>query len=430
MLIDFSIENYRSIADRQTISFVASKHRSNAEGQAAVAVKGLRSQQLLTSAVIYGANASGKSNVVRALAEACGRIRTSATEPEHDIQPFLLDPRWATKPSRFEFTFLLAGVRYQYGFALDASLVHEEWLIAYPHRAPQLWFERRWDGTKHEITFGSSLKGEKSRTHKMTRPDALFLSVAAQLNQESLIPIHQELTQRLRARQASWVAPADTAHLVEQATHHVHDAFLSLLAAADVGIRQVVVKRHKADIIRESSAISGSIGATRVLFRSHQKDELFEIQTEHERSDGERILFNLSDESQGTIQYFSLLAPLIDSLFNGGLLAVDELDESLHPLLVRKIVGLFHDPAVNVGGAQLLFNTHDTTLLDRELFRRDQIWFVEKEPPGKSRLYSLLDFSPRRDEALQKGYLQGRYGAIPFLGDFTLSDAHSAKESV
>ncbi|KYF75844.1 hypothetical protein BE17_23565 [Sorangium cellulosum] len=156
---------------------------------------------------------------------------------------------------------------------------------------------------------------------------------------------------------------------------------------------------------------------------------MFEIKTEHERSDGEKILFDLNEESQGTVRYFSLLAPLIDSLAEGGLLAVDELDDSLHPLIVRRIVGLFHDPAVNRKGAQLLFNTHDTTLLDLELFRRDQIWFVEKEPPGKSRLYSLLEFSPRRDEALQKGYLQGRYGAIPFLGDFALGDVHHAKES-
>jgi AAA15 family ATPase/GTPase len=129
MFIDFSIENYRSIAEKQTISFVASKHRSKAQGQAAMAAEGLRAQKLLTSAVIYGANASGKSNVVRALAEFSGRIRTSATEPEHDIQPFRLNPKWAGKPSRFELSFLLEGTRYQYGFAVDAERVHEEWLV-------------------------------------------------------------------------------------------------------------------------------------------------------------------------------------------------------------------------------------------------------------------------------------------------------------
>jgi len=136
----------------------------------------------------------------------------------------------------------------------------------------------------------------------------------------------------------------------------------------------------------------------------------------HSRNDGTLVSFNLDDESAGTQQYLALGLPILSALQNGHVLLVDELNNSLHPLLVRKILDLFHDPSINTKGAQLIFNTHDTTLLNLSIFRRDQIWFVEKDRCGVAHMYSLLEFSPRKGEALEKGYLQGRYGAIPFLG--------------
>jgi AAA15 family ATPase/GTPase len=432
MLIEFSIENYRSIADKQTISFVASKHRTDAQGNAAFAAEGLRSHKLLTSVVVYGANASGKTNLIRALAEFCHHIRNSAKDSAHDIQPCRIDSEGTQKPTRFELAFMEGGVRYHYGFSLDAVRVHEEWLIAYPRRSPQLWFHRRWHDNKSEIQFGTGLKGEKSRIFAATRPDALFLSVATQLNQEQLLPIYRALTERINVRQARHVAVATTAQMFESASESVQSHLLSLLAAADLGIRRVVVTRHKLDVLRADGGRSSDASGKRVYFEASTKGDVYEIQTTHDRMTGGDVKFDLADESGGTIQYFALLAPLMSCLAHGNVLAVDELDESLHPLLVRKIIGLFHDAERNPKGAQLLFNTHDTTLLDPELFRRDQIWFVEKEPPGKSRFYSLLDFSPRRHEALQKGYLQGRYGAIPFLGDFKLGDIcdHAAETTI
>jgi AAA15 family ATPase/GTPase len=428
MLIEFSIENYRSIADKQTISFVASKHRSDAQGDATFAAEGLRSQKLLTSAVVYGANASGKSNLVRAFAEVCIHIRDSAKDAAHEMQPFRLDASWAQKPSRFELAFLAGGVRYQYGFSLDSKRIHEEWLIAYPRRTPQLWFQRQLNGDQSEIQFGSGLKGEKSRIFTATRPDALFLSVAAQLNQEQLIPIHQALTKRISSRHANNMRVANTARMIEKMPADMHLNLTNMLGAAYFGIRNVVVKKHKLDMLTASDGQSNDEAESRVYFEGNTKEEVYEIRTAHERTDGESVLFDLADESQGTIQYFSLLAPIVSCLGRGNVLVVDELDDSLHPLLVRKIIGLFNDPKTNPKGAQLIFNTHDTTLLDPELFRRDQIWFVEKEPPGKSRFYSLLEFSPRRHEALQKGYLEGRYGAIPFLGDFSFPEVHASEK--
>ncbi|MEO5728545.1 MAG: AAA family ATPase, partial [Byssovorax sp.] len=170
MLIDFSVENYRSIADKQTLSLVASKHRSDAKGQAAVECSGFK-HQLLTSAVIYGANGSGKSNILRALNDFQQLVTHSSGNRRHNVQPYLLDPALAETPTRFEVSFLLEGVRFQYGFSVDSDRVYEEWLLAYPRRTTQVWFDRRWNGTNHEIQFGSHLKGEKTRVHAITRAD-------------------------------------------------------------------------------------------------------------------------------------------------------------------------------------------------------------------------------------------------------------------
>ena len=417
MLIDFSVENYRSIADKQTISFVASEHRSDAEGQAVVACEGLRSQKLLTSAVIYGANASGKSNLLRALGEFALRVRSSATPGPHEIRPFLLDAAWAKRPTLFEFSFMMAGVRYEYGFSLDAERIIEEWLIAHPRRTPQVWFERRMKGKRQEVRFGPSLKGEKARIYEMTRPDALFLSVAAQFNHKQLTPI-ADWIRRIIVMQASFISPEHTVNVSEISDSH-KDTVRKFLRAADVGIEGFSVRRHAP--VRDAAS---SVGFGHVK-SSRKEGELLEITMEHKGADGERIAFNLFEESQGTGRYFSLLGPIVLVLRYGGMFVVDELDDSLHPLLVREIIRLFHDPKRNKSKAQLLFNTHDTTLLDPHLFRRDQVWFSEKDAGGKTRLYSLLDFSPRKNESLQNGYLQGRYGAVPYLGHFAFADAAS-----
>ncbi|MEZ4302416.1 MAG: ATP-binding protein [Polyangiaceae bacterium] len=408
MLIELSVENYRSISERQTLRLVASKHRSDAEGTPAISAPGF-SHKLLTSLVIYGANASGKSNLLRAFVDVVTSVRHSATHSDHEIQPFRLDPRYEDEPTRFELTFLKDGARYQYGFALSAEKVHEEWLIAYPGRAPQLWFERR---VGAEPKFGSHLKGEKKRIYTLTRPDALYLSVAAQLNHDQLGGIHKWITSRLRVVQARYLSPLATADAISSHEHLGSDV-TKLLKAADLGIEGVIVRRHNK--LPEKAA--GPAAQTGMLYQMGKEDFL-EIKTLHSRPDGSKIELDMAgDESDGTQRYFSMLEPVVSCLGGGGVLAVDELDDSLHPLLVRRIVSWFHDPKINKTGAQLIFNTHDTTLLDLALFRRDQIWFTEKDTTGATRLYSLLEFSPRKQEALQKGYLEGRYGAIPFLGE-------------
>lgn len=429
MLIDFSVENYRSIADKQTLSMVASKLRSDAEGQAAVECVGFK-HELLTSAVIYGANASGKSNILRALNEFRCLVGSSAVDEHAGNEPHLLDPKLATAPTRFEASFILDGTRYQYGFSIDAERVHEEWLLAYPRRTAQVWFDRRWNGTKHEVQFSSHLKGEKTRIHAMTRANSLFLSVAVKFNQTQLEPIFNWIMADLCVRQAKHISSLATALQVERGGDSAN-LVNKFLGVADLGIDRVLVHKH--------SKLPADAGNNKLRTRSllsvrpgdHKKDEgeFLEIQTEHVRTNGKKILFDMiASESDGTSRYFSLIAPLVSTLESGGVFAVDELDDSLHPLLVREIVRAFHDPLVNKNKAQLIFNTHDTTLLDPALFRRDQIWFTQKDSTGKTKLYPLIEFSPRKNEALQKGYLEGRYGAIPFLGHFAFETTSDAAE--
>lgn len=408
MIVEFSVENYRSIAEKQTLSFVASKHKSDAEGTPAVEEAGFP-HKLLTSVVIYGANASGKSNLLRALNSFVLRIARSATRSDHDIESFRLDPALARKPTRFEITFLRGGVRYQYGFALDSEKVHDEWLLVYPTRTPQLWFER---SAGRSPKFGPQLKGEKRRIYQLTRPDALYLSVAAQFNHEQLGSFHKWLLDHIIVLQARYVSPIVTAEMVASGPEGAA-AVAEMLKVADFGIGGVIARRHQSISKNEARTID----TPKYLFPAGN-DEYFEVRTSHCREDGSIVNFDLfSDESDGTYRYFSILAPLFQCLSRGGLISVDELDDSLHPALVRRIISWFHHTKMNATSAQLLFNTHDTTLLDTTLFRRDQIWFTEKDTAGKTKLYSLLDFSPRRTESLQKGYLEGRYGAIPFLGD-------------
>lgn len=411
MLLEFSVENFRSIADRQTLSFVAGKHRSEADGQAAVDEPGFTGGKVLTSAVIYGANAAGKSNILRALNTMVERIARSAAKNAVSIEPFRLDPSWSAKPTRFELSFMVGGIRYQYGFTLDRVRIQEEWLIAYPKRAPQVWFERRPGAEKADIHFGSHLRGEKVRIAEMTRPDALFLSVAAQFNHPQLSELADWLVSHVVAQRAQGFGPLSTARSLETNVE-IRTLVGGLLRNADLGIAGVSVRRH--------AKVPDPQSGTKAVIRSgKEEEELLEVLTEHRMTDGAPVHFDmLEDESEGTLRFFELIHPLVAALSGGGLLAVDELDQSLHPLLVRKLVSLFHSPEINPRRAQLLFNTHDTTLLDPKLFRRDQVWFTEKDSDGRTRLYSLLDYSPRKEEALQRGYLQGRYGAIPFLGDF------------
>lgn len=423
MLIEFRVKNFRSLRDEQVLSLVASPDKSLLDTHALDT--GLKAApHLLKSTVVYGANASGKSNLVKALQYMRGVVLESAAlQPGQTfdrLHPFKLDAMSSGQPTEFEVTFLLAGVRYQYGFAMNAQRIVSEQLLVYKAFKPQRWFERHFDAEsgKDVYEFGPSLKGAKNLWEGATRPNALFLSVAVQLNSDALHPVFDWFANRLVIfNEQSPLSPQFSVQMLKR--EEQRKAICEFLRAADISISDIEVATKQAMV--HTINFDLATGKREETAGEQAVDEVkFHHVTEHGKA-----VFDLMDESSGTRNLLFLTGPILDILNKGQTLVVDELDTSLHTLLVQALVRLFHRPDVNTGGAQLIFTTHDTSLLDAYgLFRRDQIWFVEKRQDQNSSLYPLLDFSPRKNEALERGYLQGRYGALPLLRNPSLGVQH------
>lgn len=423
MLVEFRTQNFRSLRDEQVLSLVASPDKSLLDTHALDT--GLKAApHVLKSAVVYGANASGKSNLIKALQYMRDVVLMSATlQPGQAfarLQPFRLDAVSASQPTAFEVTFILDGVRYQYGFAMNAQRIVSEQLLVYKAFKPQRWFERHFDAEsgKDVYEFGPGLKGAKTLWEGATRPNALFLSMAVQLNSEALRPVYDWFAHRLVIlNEHAPLSPQFSLEMLKLEAQR--KAIGEFLRAADISIADVEVATKQATV--HSIRFDLATGKREEETGEQTVDEVrFHHLTEHGQA-----VFDLADESSGTRNLLFLARPVLDILSNGQTLVVDELDTSLHTLLVQALVRLFHRPEANTGGAQLVFTTHDTSLLDAYgLFRRDQVWFVEKRPDQSSSLYPLLDFSPRKNEALERGYLQGRYGALPLLRHQTLGVQH------
>ncbi|MDO9452395.1 MAG: ATP-binding protein [Stagnimonas sp.] len=413
MLVEFRVANFRSIHEEQVLSFVASNDKTAAKTHLMDAgIKGV--SQLTRTAVIYGPNASGKSSILSALAYLQQVVLQSANlQPgaSFNAQPFKLSKASVKQPSRFEITFVLDGARHQYGFSISAERIVDEWLLVYRTAKPQQWFNRVWNEKTqvHDYEFSPHLTGTRKVWQEATRANALFLSTAVQLNSELLRPVLNWMTSRILFFAAGQHLSHDyTTELLK--TDDGRNMVSAFLSAADTGI--VAVQAMSRKTLRRTYKLDMAIsGPAPVL---NEEVETFTPIFSH-TADPDLPSFELQDESQGTQRLYALAAPVLDALANGWMLVVDELDSSLHSYLVKHIVQMFHNPAINTKGAQLLFSTHDTSLLGEDVFRRDQIWFTEKDQSGATRLYPFSDFSPRKAEAWERGYLAGRYGAVPLL---------------
>lgn len=394
MLIEFRVKNFRSLRDEQVLSLVASKDKTLLNTNT-LATGINAAPTVLRSAAVYGANASGKSNLIKAMQFMRGVVLTSAVIPPGQtfyLQPFRLNSQSVSQPTEFEITFLLEGVRYQYGFALNSKQIVSEHLLVYKAFKPQSWFERHLDeeSGKDVYEFGSGLKGQKNVWEGATRSNSLFLSMAVQLNSEQLRPVFDWFNNQLViVNELTPLAPEFSVKSLQKPESRKR--ICDFLTAADISIADIDVP---VEDVQENR------------LRFHHV-------TEHGKA-----VFDLTDESSGTRNLLFLAGPVLDILKKGLTLVMDELDTSLHPMLVRRLVQLFHQPESNTGGAQLVFTTHDASLLDApDLLRRDQIWFTEKDRDQATSLISLSEFKPRKNEALERGYLQGRYGGVPFLSE-------------
>ncbi|OBQ20908.1 MAG: hypothetical protein AN488_11715 [Anabaena sp. WA113] len=430
MLVEFSVENYRSIQEKQTLSMVAADNETMLDSNT-FPVPNNDDLRLVTSAAIYGSNASGKSNLLKAIQVLKNLVIKSASRMQIGdklpVEPFKLNSETAKKPSSFEVIFILDDIRYEYGVSLNRERVFEEWLIAYRNEVQENWFSREYlpDNPKFEPnegykwSFGKGLKGEKKRIQRFVRSNSLFISHAAQNNHPQLKEVFdffQDEINMISLTEGQLREFDFTIKMCEE-NHNFREQIVNLLSEADIGI---------SDIRFESEPMDDNIKlVVQNLFSEEfevrkNANNLLEIDfmnviTIHKMNDSNsEIELEIEDESAGTKRLFYIAGYLLFVLECGELLIIDELDRSLHPVLSKALLKMFNNPEINKNNAQLIFTTHDTTLLDGEIFRPDQIWFTEKDN-SMTKLYSLFDFRPRENESLQKGYLLGRYGAIPFI---------------
>lgn len=423
MLIQYEVENYRSIRDRQILSLVSSNYyQEQSESLISPGLPGLSGVDLLPIEVIMGANASGKSALIRSLFVLRGMVLDSFVRPAgHGLEydPFLLSDETASSPTSFGLVFASAGVRYEYDLSYVATHVVRESLSAYPKGREQKWFVRSWNEEKGEVEFellNTSYVKLPKKLSNMLRDDALFLSFASRLNIESLKPVVDwfdsgHLVAANRSVDAPIFAPERAFSLLEEPSSiQEKQRFIELLKDADFGIQGVRVIATDGPLPDElknmlnPSLLEQINGAT-------QKTAL----VTHSSDGSKGIELDIDDESTGTKQFFELAPSLLAALSNSGLVFIDELDASLHPVLLKELVSLFRDKRSNPHGAQLVFTAHDVTLLDEGYLRRDEIWLTEKGEDGGTSLYPLSACSPRNDESLMGGYLVGRYGGVPVV---------------
>ncbi|HHT7890045.1 AAA family ATPase [Pasteurella multocida] len=417
MLIEFSISNCLSFDEKQFLSMV--KSHSNELPNNSYLVEKTKDLSLLHSAVIYGANASGKSNFVTAF-NLMKKIITKQSQRGEDIDvtPFKLAPQNLTKPSEFEVVFVVDGVRYQYGFTATNEKIYDEWLYAYPKNRAQKWFERIWleDEEKYSWYFGSLFLGNKRLWQESTRNNALFLSTAVQLNSEQLKPLFDWFDNTLRFIGVDGLNPNYTAQLCAK---NRKNEIIRFLKTADFNIQDVKIEIDDFDETQLPNDMPDEL--KKLVSNLSKNTKTLQIGTFHNDIEGNLVPFSFGEESDGTQKLFSLTGPILDVLSNGRVLCVDELNQNLHPKLVQFLVSLFHNPESNPCHAQLIFTTHETSILNQNVFRRDQIWFCERSQAKSSMLYPLSDFSPKKGkENLENVYLSGGYGAVPFVDNFSL----------
>ena len=394
MLVQFRAENFLSIKDSIVLSLLASKDKEHPKH---LIVDG--NKRYLKSAAIYGANASGKSNVLNAFWFMVNYVLTSHNQQLHktiERSPFKFDRETPSRPSSFEVIFTTNGIRYAYGFSVTDTAVIEEYLYYYPNDRQALIFER-----KDIKDFRFTVDVDEQNTLKdRTSANKLYLSVASNWNYSKVIPVLEWFAscQIITKNSVADAYGLETEQLKDDDYRHV---IASMLRVADFGIQSL----QMCDL--EPAA-------------PHQSDIFANIKAIHTVQDtkgnASSYTLNMTEESDGTHSYFKLICVVKKILDEGTLFVIDDMDSHLHPLLTKHLVSLFNSVEFNPNGAQLIFTSHNTNLLDLDVLRRDQIWFTEKdELTAATDLFSLQAFSIRKDTKLEKGYLIGRYGAVPFI---------------
>jgi AAA15 family ATPase/GTPase len=419
MLIEFTVSNFLSFKERKSMSLQATPIKDHPDNPPIITER----YKLLKGAVIYGANASGKSNFVKAMSTMRRLVLKSfekSSTQDLDITPFLLHTGSESKPSLFEVLFLVNKIRYRYGFEVDNTSVRSEWLFEAKKNIEKPLFIRESDG----IEVFSTFKEGKDLEEK-TRENTLFLAVVDQFNGTISKAIMQWFNNFITISGLSHESyKAVTFKMLENEDQKpVLQNFYNRL---DLGFEDIKIVKKTFDPSELPKDLPEAM--VKQMVTDFEGKTFIGVKTLHKKYNDKNEIEMLeefdmrSQESSGTNKIFNISGPIFDVLSDGGVLIIDELDASLHPLLTLAVTKLFNSKEHNLKNAQLVFSTHDTNLLYYGNYRRDQVFFVEKDIYGASDLYSLADYSEngkkiRNDSSFEKDYIQGRYGAIPYIGD-------------
>jgi len=416
MLLQFSVENFKSFRDRAVLSLEGS------------ADKGLQNnyvingkEKYLKVLSVFGANAAGKSNLFQAITAAVLTVRMSTNrqvnEPLFYIVPFKFDETTILKPSSFEFVFVTGKTKYVYGFSATQARIIKEYLYAYHTAKPSTVFERDED----EYTFTSpARKREMQPLTERNTSNKLFLATATQWNcEETKIPF-------------LWLADGINTYttnfdqlLQQNALMFENDVDNSLkrftsniLHEADINIDDYIFESKEQTREQFLQGLPQELRgiASTVPFTANKEIRIDTLHTVEKDGIKKKYQLSMLEESQGTKNLF-IFSPVLKRAFQTGeTICIDEFDTSIHPMLIEYLIGLFNDPNINKGNAQLIVSTHAVSVMSLKILRRDQIYFVDKDRKnGASELYSLDEFSPRKQEDVRKAYLLGRYGSVPYI---------------
>jgi AAA15 family ATPase/GTPase len=429
VFLQFSVSNFRSLRDLQTLNLGASNHdKSLPENTLSPELPGLKGKRWLKAIALYGANASGKSTLIEAMEALSDWVGQSAktTDPDEHISfidPFALDAASAEIPTAFAVTFAVDGVRFEYRVAATKRLILHESLRAWPSSREQIWFERDWNPlTKsHDFSPDNPTGLPRNRDiEQRTLKNMLYLSKAVAENRKEVEAPFRWLVSCFRFMDLSKRAGLGggfTLNQIDGKGDTLKSKIMEVLKHADLGVVDAATI-EKEPPSTETMKMLQMLAPDLVkdLDKSGSKRPRFmEPQLFHQGPGNSVTPLEWERESAGTQRFFALIGPWLDFLEKGYTICIDEIETSMHPIMVRELLKLIFNETTNTGGAQVIFTTHNPLFLDSTLLRRDQVWFTDKDDEGISHLYPLTEYQPRQEESLIRGYMAGRYGAVPFV---------------
>jgi len=422
--MSFTANNVRSYRDEVEVPLLSTRLANQEVVRTVEWAADGRTIGVLPAIGLFGANGSGKSTLLAAMTDmrriVLGSFRSGTSSSKIPRRHFRLDAESANRPSTFAVDLVLGGGRSQYSIEFDDHSVQSEYAFHFPKGRQALVFHR----TEKGIDFGAPWRAEDRSLQQLLRSNALLLSAAGAVRQSPLRSLFEWFERNLQLAEASTrpLRAARTADLAQDPVQR--ERVLALIRAADLGITDVALESPDPEMLERLTQVLPIL-----LGRAAEPDEGFEVadtvRLTHQGRDVD-VAFDAADESLGTMVWIGLVGPVLDALDGGHVLLADELDASLHPKLVGQLIALFQDPTTNRRRAQLIFNAHDVTVLGDSspfAFGCDETWFTEKGNDGATKLYGLDSYSPRKEDPIERRYLQGRYGAIPILDDTAFRQA-------